>query len=294
MVSILHLFCDVDDFCKEFEPKWEQRLVNDGKVKRIRKSKLSLSEVMTIIILFQSSNYRTFKHYYINHLMINLRRDFPELVSYNRFVELMASSLLPLCCYLQTRKGNVTGISFVDSTPIVVCHNRRIHSHKTFKELAKRGKTSMGWFYGFKLHLIINEHGDLLAFKVTPGNVDDRATVPDMVKDLFGKLFGDKGYISQKLFQILMEQGVQLITKIRKNMENKLMPLVDKILLRKRALIETVNDQLKNISQIEHTRHRSVVNFMVNLIAGLIAYTWQPKKPSLGIKNKTTHPLVII
>ena len=199
MVCILHQFCDVDDFCKEFEPRLKERLINDGKIKRIRKSKLSLSEVMTIIILFHNSNYRTFKHYYINHVMINLRQAFPEVVSYNRFVELMGSALLPLCCYLQTRKGNVTGISFVDSTPIVVCHNRRINSLKTFKKLAKRGKNSMGWFYGFKLHLIINEHGDLLAFKVTPGNVDDRASVPSMVKGLSGKLFGDKGYISQEL-----------------------------------------------------------------------------------------------
>jgi hypothetical protein len=152
----------------------------------------------------------------------------------------------------------------------------------------------MGWFHGFKPHLIINEHGDLLAFKVTPGNADDRTPVQGMANDLFGKLFGDKGYISQKLFQMLMERGVQLLTKIKKNMKNKLMPLVDKILLRKRALIETVNDQLKNISQIEHTRHRSVVNFMVNLIAGLIAYTWQQNKPSLGIKNQTNGSLVII
>jgi len=294
MVSILRLFCDVDDFCKEFEPRWKQRLLNDGKRKRIKKSKLSLSEVMTIAILFHSSQYRTFKHYYISHVMINLRRAFPELVSYNRFVELMASALSPLCCYLQTRKGNVTDISFVDSTPIAVCHNRRIHSHKVLKELSQRGKTSMGWFYGFKLHIIINEHGDLLAFKVTPGNIDDRTPVPDMVKNMSGKLFGDKGYISQKLFEKLMKQGVQLITKMKKNMKNKLMPLFDAILLRKRALIETVNDQLKNISQIEHTRHRSIVNFVVNLIAGLIAYTWQPKKPSLDIKNQTNGSLVIV
>lgn len=294
MTSILKLFCDVDDFCKEFEPRLKERLLNDGKIKRIRKSKLSLSEVMTIIILFHSSNYRTFKHYYINHVMIYLKGAFPELVSYNRFVELMKSALLPLCCYLQSQKGNVTGISFVDSTPLRVCHNRRIPSHKTFKKLAKRGKTSIGWFYGFKLHLIINEHGDLLAFKVTPGNIDDRAPVPDMVKNLSGKLFGDKGYISQKLFEMLMKEDVQLITKIKKNMKNKLMPLFDKILLRKRALIETVNDQLKNISQIEHTRHRSVANFMANLIAGLIAYTWQLKKPSLGIKKSDLLSLAIV
>ena len=145
MVSILRLFCDVDDFCQEFEPKWKQELLNDGKRKRIKKPQLSLSEVMTIVILFHSSGYRTFKYYYISHIMMNMRRDFPKLVSYNRFVELTASALLPLCCYLPTRKGKVTGISFVDSTPIAVCHNRRILSHKTFKELSQRGKSSMGW-----------------------------------------------------------------------------------------------------------------------------------------------------
>ncbi len=117
---------------------------------------------------------------------------------------------------------------------------------------------------------------------MTPANTNDRKPVSQLAKGLLGKLFGDKGYISQKLFETLMEQGLKLITRIRKNMKNQLVPLEEKVLLRKRALIETVHDQLKNISQIEHTRHRSsVTNFMVNLMCGLIAYTWQPKKPSL-------------
>ncbi len=143
----------------------------------------------------------------------------------------------------------------------------------------------MGWFFGFKLHLVVNDQGELLAFCVTPGNTDDRKPVPEMVKELFGKLFGDKGYISQELFEQLFEQGLQLITHIRKNMKNKLVPIVDKLLLRKRAIIETINDQLKNISQIEHTRHRSVTNCMVNLLAGLAAYTHQDKKPSIDLSN---------
>jgi hypothetical protein len=172
----------------------------------------------------------------------------------------------------------------VDSTPLVVCHNRRIKRHKVFDGLAERGKTSMGWFFGFKLHLIINDRGEILAVHLTPGNVDDRAPVPLMTKDLFGKLFADKGYISQKLFEQLFPQGVHLITGIRKNMKNRLMPLQDKLLLRKRSIIETINDQLKNISQIEHTRHRSFYNFMVNLLAGLVAYCHQPKKPNLNLE----------
>lgn len=293
MICIDTLFYDVDNFCEGFEPMLNKRLIEDGKRQRIRKSSLTLSEIMTVIILFHISGYRNFKGYYTEHVMKHLKPEFPGLVSYNRFTELMQSALLPLCCYLQTRKGRVTGISFIDSTPIIVCHNKRINSHKVFRRLAKRGKNSVGWFYGFKLHLIINEHGELLAFRVTSGNVDDRKPVPDMTDSLFGKIFGDRGYISQELFKELFENGIQLITKIKKNMKNKLLPLIDKILLRKRSLIETVNDQLKNISQIEHTRHRSIQNFMVNLVTGLIAYTWQPKKPSLNLNFGQTDILSV-
>ena len=152
----------------------------------------------------------------------------------------------------------------------------------------------MGWFYGFKLHLIVNERGELLTFRLTPGNVDDRHPVPRLVRELFGKLFGDKGYLSQSLFEMLFESGIELITNVRKNMNNRLMPLTDKLLLRKRAIIETINDQLKNISQIEHTRHRSVANFLVNLVAGLIAYCHQPKKPSLNLVPPSELALTVI
>jgi IS5 family transposase len=150
-----------------------------------------------------------------------------------------------------------------------------------FEGVAQRGKTSTGWFFGFKVHLIVNDMGEMVAFAITPANVDDRKPVPRLTADLVGKLFGDKGYLSQKLFAELLERGLELITSIRKNMQPRLLSLMDKLLLRKRALIESVNDQLKNISQIEHTRHRSFKNFFVNLLAGLIAYTLQPKKPSL-------------
>jgi hypothetical protein len=128
---------------------------------------------------------------------------------------------------------------------------------------------------------VVNDLGELLACRLTPGNVDDRSPVPVLVQRVFGKLFGDRGYISQGLFVELFEQGIQLVTKLKKNMKNRLMSLGDKVLLRKRAIVESINDQLKNISQIEHTRHRSLANFMVNLVSGLIAYCHQPKKPSL-------------
>jgi hypothetical protein len=273
-----------------FEPHWQKQLLETRQ--RNRSSTLCLSEVMTIIVLFHQSNYRNFKSFYTEHVFKYLVWAFPRLVSYNRFVELMPSALVPLCGYLQSRKGDCSGISFIDSTSLKVCHNRRIHSHQVFRSCARRGKTSVDWFFGFKLHLVMNDCGELLSLRLTPGNVDDRRPVPELVKDLFGKLFGDKGYISQPLFETLFDDGLQLITKLKTKMKNRLISMFDKIMLRKRAIIESVMDQLKNISQIEHSRHRSVVNFFVNLVAGLIAYTWREKKPSLNIRVKEQLQLV--
>ena len=285
MESLLELFVCVDDFCQSFLPVLEQHLLTSGVIQRRRERSLSISEVMTIVIHFHQSHYRNFKAYYCEHVLLHLRSEFPGLVSYTRFVEFMPSVLLPLCVFFQrTCLGDCTGVSFIDSTSLDVCLNQRIASHKVFAGLAERGKTSTGWFFGFKLHLVINDRGELLSVFLTPGNVDDRNPVPRLLRKLFGKVFGDKGYISQPLRDFLRQTfGVQLVTKLRSNAKNQLpMPLIDRILLRKRAIIECVIDQLKNISQIEHSRHRSVTNFLVNLLCGLIAYARQPKKPSLG------------
>jgi transposase len=285
MGSLLELFVHVDDFCQAFLPHLEQHLLSSGAIQRHRERSLSISEVMTILVHFHQSHYRNFKAYYCEHVLPHLRREFPDLVSYTRFVDFIPSALLPLCAYfLRTCLGDCTGVSFIDSTSLDVCLNQRIASHKVFAGLAGRGKTSTGWFFGFKLHLVINDRGELLNVLLTPGNVDDRKPVPKLVRQLFGKVFGDKGYISQALYELLRQTfGVQLVTKLRSNAKNRLpMPLMDRILLRKRAIVESVIDQLKNISQIEHSRHRSVTSFLVNLLCGLIAYAHQPKKPSLG------------
>ena len=284
MESLLELFVRVDDFCQVFLPFWERKLMLDGSKKRRRPGQLSVSEIMTIVIHFHQSHYRDFKTYYTEHVCQHLKREFPHLVSYERFVILMPSVLGPLSAYLHSLYGRCHGVSFIDSTALSVCDNHRIHNHKVFAQLAQRGKGSMGWFYGFKLHLVVNDCGELLACQITPGNVDDREPVPTLSRRLFGKLIADRGYISQALFEQLLDTfGVQLITKLRKNMKNRLMPLLDKLLLRKRAIIESIVDQLKNISQIEHTRHRSPTNCFINIIAGLIAYCHQPKKPSLNL-----------
>lgn len=285
MIDTTKLFCNIDDFWINFEALWKEKLISVGKREPKRKPGLVISEVMTIIILFHVFGYRNFKTFYNGYVLKHLKDKFPGLPSYNRFVELKKSVAFPLHCYLMTLAGKSTGIAFVDSTSLEVCHPRRIHSHKVFKNIAKRGHCSTGWFYGFKLHVIVNERGEIIALMITAGNVDDRKPLPHMCKNVIGKLIGDKGYISKKLFEDLMEHGVQLITKIKKRMKNILMPLIDKILLRKRGIIETIFDQLKNISQIEHSRHRSPINFLVNLFAGLIAYSLQPKKPALNLSK---------
>jgi len=280
--DIDRLFCEIDDFVQQHPEPLKQNMIGDATLKRKRKTEMTLSEIMTIVIAFHQEQFRTFKHFYlcINQLYPGC---FPRLVKYNRFVELMPRAMLMLLAYLASLKGQRTGINFADSTPIQVCKPKRMARNKVFKGIAKKGKSTIGWFFGFKLHLVTNEKGELLSFMLTPGNVDDRTALPELTKDLWGKLFGDKGYISQKLFEDLFARGLQLFTGIRKNMKAKLLPLFDRLLHRKRSIIETINDQLKNISQIEHSRHRSVKNFAVNLISGLIAYCLQPKKPS--IKN---------
>ncbi len=191
-----------------------------------------------------------------------------------------------LSIYLHRCFGQCTGLSVMDSTKIQLCHNRRIKKHQVFKAIAARGKTSVDWFFGFKLHLVCNDQGELLNIAVTPGNTDDRKPVLSLLKGLSGKVLADRGYISQALFETLFTQmGIQFITKPKRTMKNKLMPLMDKLLIRKRSIIETIIDQLKNISQIEHSRHRSPLNCLVNIVCGLIAYAHQPKKPSLNINE---------
>jgi hypothetical protein len=283
-MNLLELYCHVDEFVKAFLPEWNKQLIEGNKKKRNRSSRLSPSEIITILIHFHQSHYRNFKAFYLLHVCQHLKLEFPTLLSYNRFIALVPTIFAPMCAYLQSRKATSTGIGFIDSTSIIVCHPKRIYGHKVFKGIAQLGKTTKGWFYGFKLHLVCNHRGELFACKITPANVDDRTPVPEMTQNLWGKLFGDKGYISQKLFEELFSKGLQLITGIKGNMKNKLMPLFDKIVLRKRSMIESINNQIKNVFQIEHTRHRSVTNGFINIIAGLIAFTHHDRKPKLALE----------
>lgn len=291
--KISDIFCIVDEFCKDFESNTESFLLGN---KPKRKPTMSTSEVITIYLLFHLGGFRCFKHFYIYYVQKHMQNEFPKTVSYNRFIELMQSALMPMTIFAKTCcLGSCTGISFVDSTPIRVCSNKRIKRNKVFKDVASTGKSTMGWFHGFKLHIIINDKGEILSFAVTQANIDDREPLKNegFLQQVFGKLFADKGYISEKLSKLLFVDGIELITNIRNNMKNSLMQLSDKILLRKRSVIETVNDELKNICQVEHSRHRSVTNFICNLVAGIIAYHFLPKKPAIKFETNKTNQLAL-
>ncbi len=291
--KVIEIFVLCDDFCKEFEKFISKHKIGN---KPKRKPKMSTSEIITIMVLFHFGAFKNLKHFYLHYVKEHMKNEFPETVSYNRFIELLQASALPMTMFLKTCcLGDCTGISFIDSTPIKVCKNKRIFNHKVFKDLAQRGKSTMGYFYGFKLHFVINDKGEILNFVITPGNVDDREPLINkrFIERLKGKLYADKGYISKALTEVLFVDGIHLITQIRNNMKNVLMEMKDKILLRKRSVIETINDELKNICSIEHSRHRSFGNFITNLISGLIAYSFFPKKPSIKYETIETKQIAL-
>ena len=284
-IDITALYCCLDDFCKVFAD-WEAHPLIPSPTSRQRCGKLSRSEMLFIMVLFHLSPYKNFKTFYLYGTGVQHRGCFRDLPHYDRFVSLMPRLFAPLMVLLHSLSGEETGLYFADSSKLAVCHNRRIHSHQVFDGLAGRGKTSMGWFYGLKLHFVINHKGQIMALRITPGNTADSTVLDEITRHLTGKLYADKGYISHEVFTKLWQRGLHLITGIRRNMRNHLMLLGDKILLRKRFVIETVLDILKCDMGLEHSRHRSPVNAMVHVLSCLVAYAYRPGKPSISLKAK--------
>jgi hypothetical protein len=289
MDNLVETFCFVDDFMKKFMEEWNKYLISTGKKTRNREPQLSCSEIATILILFHRSGARNFKTFYLQHICYYLKHLFPNYVSYSRFIQLQKSFLVPLYYLSQALKGEQTGVYFIDSTTLKVCHIKREKQNKVFKNIAKKSKSTMGWYFGFKLHLIINNKGEIMSCRITDSVSSDVSVAEDLAEGLIGKLIGDKGYISSSLSELLMGRGLQLITKIRKNMKNFFMKMQDKVLLAKRAIIESVNDQLKNICQIEHSRYRAPYSLLLNVFCGIIAYQFKEQKPHL--RNKRSDNL---
>ncbi|MBD0392032.1 IS982 family transposase [Wolbachia endosymbiont of Pentalonia nigronervosa] len=282
--NITELFCFIDDFCNAIDKNFEKKLLPSGK-KSSRMPGITHSEILTIILLYHQSRCGDFKSFYVYYVKLLYGNAFPKLPSYTRFIALKSRVLWYLVLLLQwfCDQAKMTGISYIDATSIAVCHPKRISRNKVFAGIAKLGKSTYGWFFGFKLHLVINEMGEIQGITLTKGNVDDRKPVPHLTKKLTGLLFGDKGYIKKELFAKLFDRGLKLVTNIRKDMKNVLISLKEKILLRKRSIIETVFGSLKNKFEIEHSRHRSPVNFLVHILSTLASYSLQSKKPSISM-----------
>lgn len=281
--QLVHIFVEVDDFCKQLENyNYDGRLLGDSQTKRPRGPRcgLSDSEIMTLLMAFQRGRFRDFKSFYF-FITQHYACYFPGLPSYQRFVELIPRALFPLVLFTQCRKGKDTGIFYIDSTCLPVCSLPRSKRHKTFAHIAAYGKTSVGWFFGLKLHVVINDQGELIAFKLTKGNDHDARIAPNLLDGLQGLAFGDKGYLGKKIAEILFQKGLKLITRKRRNMQKKeaLSPF-EKQMLNQRGIIETVIGHLKQACHIWHTRHRSIQNAFTHLVAALAAYALDPLKIS--------------
>jgi len=270
LAPVTEIFCDMDDFCKDYLKGQSKYLLPNPDRKRDRTMQMSLSEIGTIIVLFQMSHYRTFKDFYCGCVLQDMKKYFPTALSYTRFVD------------------------YIDSTTLRVCHNKRIYRNKVFKGIAKRSKSTMGWFYGFKLHIVINHQGELIRFCLTKGNVDDRAVVRKLMANLKGLGAGDKGYLGKDLADDLAKHDLKFVTKVRKNMKNKMLSAFEKFFLKQRGIVETIIDQLKNLYHVEHSRHRSPINFLVNTLAALIAYSWRPNKPGIKTNNIKNNLYAVI
>jgi hypothetical protein len=294
--QLVAIFCEIDDFCKEFDKNISQPLLTGPtKGKRGPECCLSISEIMTIQILFQMIGYRNFKIFYTGFLQLYLKKYFPKLPSYQRFVELIGRGIIPLTLFTQLKCGKKTGIYYIDGSCLPVCHIKRSKRNKVFKSIADYGKTSVGWFFGLKIHLVINNFGELIAFKITRGNVHDGATATTLLSNLEGLAFGDKGYIGKKIFDELLKSGLKLITRKRRNMKEKLnLNAYEKQLLNQRNLIETVFDCLKHKYHVWHTRHRSMLNAMTNLMAALAAYAIEPLKLSACKLLTKKQPVIAV
>lgn len=279
-IDITTLFVCLDDFCKLYESSLKSKALPSPK-SRQRQGYLCLSEMLFIEVLYHFSHYKNFKYFYLHDILGKHRPLFNKLPCYDRFVALKKQLFMPLTLLLHSLSGEETGLYFADSTPLKVCHSKRINNHKVFDGLATRGKSTMGWFFGFKLHLVVNHKGQIMAVKITTGNIDDRLALAEMVKHLRGKCYADKGYLGKKIFAQLWEQGLQLITGIRRNMKNHLIPFIDKIMLRKRFIIETIFGLMKTDFNLEHSRHRSPINAFVSILACLVAYAYKTDKPKI-------------
>lgn len=290
---LVAIYVEVDDLLKAFE-WWSKEKVFVRLYYPTRTPNLSPSEIATIVIAYHFSGYKCFEYYYKECILKSYLGCFPKAPSYQRFIPYIQRvlPLLFLLLMLKTSQSIPTGYYFIDSKKLQVCHLKREKEHKVFKDFARKGKSSTGWFYGLKLHLVINHLGQIVAFRLTPANIADnnQGLLEELLLGLKGKCCGDKGYLTT-LFEHFYEQELHLVVRPKKNMKAKALPAAteDICLLKQRAVIESVNDILATVCNVEHSRHRNPLHGMANILAALIAYQYLPTKPHVFIPGTTNY-----
>lgn len=294
--KLIEIFCDCHDFCVFFEQWQKSKMIemSSSQRKPTRETGLHLSECMCIMILYHLSGIKCFQYYYQNLVIKEMKEYFPNLPCYERFVQLIPRTTLALFLFTNTfRIGRSLGCYYADSKKLPVCDNLRIKSNKVFRGIACRSKSSTGWFYGLKLFLVINAYGEVMQCLITPAGIADNnfELMKKIFKNIKGHVFADKGFLSKLAFEHFYHLGLKIVTTIRKNMKNKLMPMYEKLCRMKRGVIESVNDILMTICDIDHTRHRSPINAIAHAYAGVAAYTYLDKLPSIfANKSNSSNP----
>jgi hypothetical protein len=291
-IKLIELFIDVDDLLKSFQAYQNSRQVGQAR-RPTRIPQLSESEVCTILAAYHLSGYKCFEYYYRQVIKKSYLSYFPKAPGYERFLVLVSRCyqlmyLWSLHCCLKAAR---TGLYIIDSKRSEVCHLKREHSHRVFSVSARKGKTSTGWFYGFKLHLVINDRGEIVNRTLTGGNAADNnpALLQKLLTGLTGICLGDKGYFTS-LFECFYGHKLHLVTKPKRNMKPDWPCLIDhQHYLKKRALIESVNDLLISVCDLEHTRHRKPENAFAHIAAALIAYQFLEHKPAIFIPDQQAH-----
>lgn len=288
---LLKIYVETDDLLKGFQHWSEQKALGRFLIHK-RQPRLSASEICTILVGYHLSGYKCFEYYYRECILKTYLNCFPKAPSYGRFVyhTVWVLPLLLLLLLFKCAQSLRSGYYFIDSKKLEVCHLRREREHKVFKGIARKGKGSMGWFYGLKLHLVINHLGEIVSFLITPASTADNnhSVLRWLLAGLKGKCCGDKGYLTT-LFEHFYTEGLQLLTKPKKNM--KLLPAFreDIKLLKQRPLIESVNDILATVCNVEHSRHRNPWHGMASILSALIAYQYIEQKPHLFIPGTINY-----
>ena len=272
--TLYHIFDQIDNLLKTMSASLKRKLLSDLRPKGGRPSGLSLQAILAFGIFRFATGVKDVKHYH-RKLLSSYSKELGRIPNYGNFNALMNQAtpyvifLLQWICYCHQSAGG--GLYFMDSTPMKVCENKRIFDHKVCEDMAQRGKSSMGWFFGFKLHVVCDSLGRLVSLLITPGNTDDRKFALKLLKGLRGLCVADAGYVSKKLMQELYQQGLLLLTDVRNSMK-RLMSETQHGLLKLRQRIEGVFSCLKHRLKAEASIARSPLGYLSRCLYACLTF----------------------